>query len=42
MKTELDKQKKIIELPIKMPLITEDDLFHNELINSSLKIQYTA
>ena len=36
MKTELDKQKKIIELPIKMPLITEDDLFHNELIGYAL------
>lgn len=32
MKTELDKQMKIVELPIKMPLITEDDLFHNELV----------
>ena len=32
MKTELDKQEKIVELPIKMPLITEDDLFHNELV----------
>ena len=36
MKTELDKQKKMIELPIKMPLITEDDLFHNELIGYAL------
>ena len=32
MGTELNKRKRIVELPIKMPLITEDDLFHNELV----------
>ena len=36
MKTEMDKQKKIVELPIKMPVITEDDLFHNELVGYAL------
>ena len=36
MKTELDEQKKIVELPIKIPLITEDDLFHNELVGYAL------
>ena len=36
MKTAIGKQKKIIELPIKMPVITEDDLFHNELIGYAL------
>lgn len=36
MKTGMDKQKKNVELPIKMPLITEDDLFHNELIGYAL------
>lgn len=36
MGTELNRQKEIVELPIKMPLITEDDLFHNELVGYAL------
>lgn len=32
METELDNQNKIIELPITIPLITEEDLLHNEMI----------
>lgn len=32
METELDNQNKIIELPIAIPLITEEDLLHNEMI----------
>jgi len=33
---ELNKQKTIVELPIEMPLITEDDLLHNEMIGHVL------
>lgn len=36
MGTELNKQKTIVELPIVIPLITEDDLLHNEMIGYTL------
>lgn len=36
METELDKQKTIVELPIVIPLITEDDLLHKEMIGYTL------
>ena len=32
MEIELNRQKTVVELPIEMPLITEDDLLHNEMI----------
>lgn len=32
METELNKQKTVVELPIEIPMITEDDLLHNEMI----------
>lgn len=32
METELNKQNTVVELPIEMPLITENDLLHNEMI----------